>query len=100
VECHPEFFLPPELEHLRADAEYASQNHDYREHLNADASHTRLVSDGIVDAFTLAGTATRSREKIEAKHAVGARHILLLPSGHNRRRAMERFVEVAFPRFL
>lgn len=99
VQYHPEFFLPPDLEHLRAEAEYVSQNYDYREHLNADASHTRFVTDGIVDAFTLAGTATRSGEKIEAMHAVGARHILLHPSGHDRRGTMERFVEAVFPRF-
>jgi 5,10-methylenetetrahydromethanopterin reductase len=94
---HPEFFLPPELEYLREDAERVARHYDIRHHTAPDAPHTRLVTDALVDAFTLAGTPEQCRQKLQAMEAAGATRVALFPSGKNRRGAVELFAQALLP---
>lgn len=98
AEFHPEFFLPPELEHLRGDAEQVARHYDVRRHVDPEAPHNRLVTDELVDALTLAGTPERCAEKIEAMREAGAGRVALFPAGTERRRALELFVQSVLPR--
>jgi len=98
AEFHPEFFLPPELEHLRRDAEQVARHYDVRRHVDPEAPHNRLVTDELVDALTLAGTPERCAEKIEAMREAGAGRVALFPAGTERRRALELFVQSVLPR--
>ena len=98
AEFHPEFFLPPELEHLRHDAEQVARHYDVHRHVDPEAPHNRLVTDELVDALTLAGTPERCAEKIAAMRDAGAARVALFPAGAERRRALELFVETVMPR--
>jgi 5,10-methylenetetrahydromethanopterin reductase len=92
AEFHPEFFLPPELEHLRRDAEVVARAYDVQRHVDPHAPHNRLVTDQLVDALTLVGTPERVGEQIDGMREAGARRVALYPAGLERRRAVERFV--------
>jgi 5,10-methylenetetrahydromethanopterin reductase len=92
AEFHPEFFLPPELEHLRRDAEAVARHYDVHRHVDPDAPHNRLVTDELVDALTLAGTPERCAEKIAAMRDAGATRVAPFPAGTQRRRALELFL--------
>jgi 5,10-methylenetetrahydromethanopterin reductase len=98
AEFHPEFFLPPELAHLRRDAEHVARHYDVQRHIDPEAPHNRLVTDELVDALTLAGTPERCAEKIEAMREAGAARVALFPAGAERRHALELFVERVMPR--
>jgi alkanesulfonate monooxygenase SsuD/methylene tetrahydromethanopterin reductase-like flavin-dependent oxidoreductase (luciferase family) len=98
AEFHPEFFLPPELEHLRRDAEEVARHYDVHRHVDPEAPHNRLVTDELVDALTLAGTPERCAQKIAAMREAGAARVALFPAGSERRRALELFVETVLPR--
>ena len=98
AEFHPEFFLPPELAHLRRDAEQVARHYDVQRHIDPDAPHNRLVTDELVDALTLAGTPERCARKIEAMREAGAARVALFPAGSERRRALEVFVQGVRPR--
>jgi len=98
AEFHPEFFLPPELEHLRADAERVARAYDVKRHVDPDAPHNRLVTDELVDALALAGTPERCAQKLEAMREAGAARVALFPAGTERRQALERFVHAVLPR--
>jgi alkanesulfonate monooxygenase SsuD/methylene tetrahydromethanopterin reductase-like flavin-dependent oxidoreductase (luciferase family) len=100
AEFHPEFFLPPELEHLRRDAEVVARAYDVQRHVDPHAPHNRLVTDALVDALTLVGTPERVREQITAMRDAGARRVALYPAGVERRRAVERFVADVMPRIV
>ena len=96
---HPDFFFPPELEHLRRDAERVAQHYDYREHMAPDSPHATLVTDPLVDAYALAGDAERCRARLAALEDVGVTRVALFPTGRDRRATMERFVcTVTLPR--
>jgi 5,10-methylenetetrahydromethanopterin reductase len=99
AQYHPDFFFPPELEHLRAEAVAIAQHYNYQEHLSADAAHGRLVTDRIVDAYTLAGTSEQCATKLEAMRKAGAEHVVLFPSGHDRLGAMRRFTSTVMDKF-
>lgn len=98
AEFHPEFFLPPELEHLRADAQRVARAYDVQRHVDPGAPHNRLVTDALVDALTLVGTAERCAQQIAAMREAGATRIALFPAGSERRRALERFVQEVLPK--
>lgn len=95
---YPDFFFPPDLEHLRGEAESIATHYDYRQHLDADASHARFVTDRIVDAYTLAGTEEDCVRKIGDMRAAGANHLVMFPSGHDRLGAMRRFTDTVMNR--
>jgi len=98
AEFHPEFFLPPELEHLRRDAEAVARAYDVQRHVDPHAPHNRLVTDALVDALTLVGTPARVLQQLTAMREAGARRVALYPAGVQRRQAVERFVEAVMPR--
>jgi len=98
AEYHPDFFLPPELESLRADTLRVARHYDVQRHVDPDAPHNRLVTDALVDAFTLAGTPDRCAGKIQAMQTAGARRVALFPAGRDRRGATEIFVQTVLPR--
>ena len=98
ADFHPEFFLPPELEHLRADAQRVAQHYDVSRHVDPEAPHNRLVTDQLVDALALAGSPERCAERIEAMREAGARRICLFPAGSDRRETFETFVRDVRPR--
>jgi 5,10-methylenetetrahydromethanopterin reductase len=98
AEFHPEFFLPPELEHLRPDAEQVARHYDVKRHVDPEAPHNRLVTDELVQALTLVGTAERCAQQIAAMREAGAARVALFPAGSERRRALERFVQGVLPR--
>jgi alkanesulfonate monooxygenase SsuD/methylene tetrahydromethanopterin reductase-like flavin-dependent oxidoreductase (luciferase family) len=98
AEFHPEYFLPPELEHLRGDAEVVARAYDVQRHVDPYAPHNRLVTDGLVDALTLVGSPARVTEQMAAMREAGARRVALYPAGTERRRAVERFVDAVMPR--
>jgi 5,10-methylenetetrahydromethanopterin reductase len=97
AEFHPEFFLPPELEHLRRDAETVARAYDVQRHVDPHAPHNRLVTDGLVDALTLVGTPERVGEQIAAMREAGASRLALYPARVERRRALELFVTSVMP---
>ena len=97
AEFHPEFFLPPELEHLRHDAEQVARHYDVKRHVDPEAPHNRLVTDALVDALTLVGTAERCARQLAAMREAGAVRVALFPAGSERRRALERFVQAVLP---
>ncbi len=94
---HPAFFVPEELEHLRADAEQVARHYDVHRHSDPDAPHTALVTDALVDALTLAGTPEQCLAKVRAMEEAGAKRVALFPSGTDRRGAVELFVESVLP---
>ena len=98
AEFHPEFFLPPELEHLRADAQRVARAYDVRRHIDPEAPHNRLVTDALVDALALVGSAERCALQLDAMREAGAARVALFPAGSERKRALERFVESVLPR--
>ena len=98
AEFHPEFFLPPELAHLRRDAERVARAYDVQRHVDPEAPHNRLVTDQLAQALTLVGTAERCARQIAAMREAGAARIALFPAGSERRRALERFVAAVLPR--
>lgn len=98
AEYHPEFFLPPELESLRADTLRVAKHYDVQRHVDPEAPHNRLVTDALVDAFTLAGTPDQCFSKIRAMQKAGARRVALFPAGRDRRGATELFVRAVLPR--
>jgi alkanesulfonate monooxygenase SsuD/methylene tetrahydromethanopterin reductase-like flavin-dependent oxidoreductase (luciferase family) len=98
AEFHPQFFLPPELEHLRRDAEAVARHYDVHRHVDPDAPHNRLVSDALVDAMTLVGSPPRVAEQLRAIREAGAMRATLFPAGTERRRTLERFVQDVLPR--
>jgi 5,10-methylenetetrahydromethanopterin reductase len=100
AQYHPDFFFPADLEHLRAEAENVARHYDYKDHMNPDAPHTRFVTDAIADAYTLAGTPDTCAAKLEAMAKVGVRRVALLPTGRDRRGAMDLFVTSVLPSFL
>ena len=52
---YPEHF-PPELEHLRGEVDALAKGYNYNQHLKSHVSHTKLVSDALMDVAGLAGT--------------------------------------------
>jgi 5,10-methylenetetrahydromethanopterin reductase len=99
AQYHPDFFFPPALEHLRPEAEAIARNYNYQEHLSADATHIKFVTDRIVDAYTLAGTPDGCEQKINVMRKAGANHIVVFPTGHDRLGAVRRFASTVMPRF-
>ena len=99
AEFHPEFFLPPELEHLRRDAETVARHYDVHRHVDPEAPHNRLVSDALVDAMTLVGSPVRVAEQLRAMGEAGAERVALFPAGAERRRTLQRFVQDVLPPF-
>jgi len=99
AEYHSDFFLPPELESLRADALRVAQHYDVQRHVDPEAPHNSLVTDALVDAFTLAGSPDQCVSKIQAMQKAGARRVALFPAGRDRRGATELFVRAVLPRF-
>ena len=99
AQYHPDFFFPSGLEHLRAEAETVARHYDYRQHMSPDASHTRFVTDAIVDAYTLAGTPDTCAAKLTAMASEGVRRVALFPTGRDRQGAMEAFVTSVLPHF-
>lgn len=95
---HPEFFLPRELEYLRPQAELVAKHYDVNRHSDPYAPHTDLVTDALVDAFTLAGTPERCLHKIRAMEDAGVKRVALFPAGKDRRGAVELFVQAVLPR--
>ena len=98
AEYHPEFFLPPELESLRADTLRVARHYDVQRHVDPEAPHNRLVTDALVDAFTLAGTPNQCLSKLRAMQKAGAMRVALFPAGRDRRGAMRIFVRAVLPR--
>jgi 5,10-methylenetetrahydromethanopterin reductase len=98
AEFHPQFFLPPELEHLRRDAEAVARHYDVHRHVDPDAPHNTLVSDALVNAMTLVGSPPRVAEQLRTMREVGAMRVALFPAGTERRRTLERFVQDVLPR--
>ena len=97
AEYHSDFFLPPELEFLRADALRVARHYDVQRHVDPEAPHNSLVTDVLVDAFTLAGTPDQCLSKILAMRKAGAGRVALFPAGRDRRGAMELFVRAVLP---
>ena len=98
AEFHPQFFLPPELEDLRRDAEAVARAYDVQRHVDPAAPHNRLVTDELVDALTLAGSPARVAERLSEMCEAGADRVALFPAGIHRRVALERFIDTVLPR--
>ena len=95
---HPSFF-PEELEELRVEAETVAQQYNVFQHSRPgeEVPHNRLVTDPLIDAFAMAGTAAQCAAKLRLMEEVGATHIALGARGDDQRGGLERFVGQVLP---
>ena len=96
---HPEFCFPADLNHLRSDAERVAKQYDYRKHLNADAGHDDLITDGLIEIYTVTGNSEACAARLKAMRDVGAKHVSLFPSGHDRFGTIRKFAKTIAPAF-
>jgi 5,10-methylenetetrahydromethanopterin reductase len=92
--------FPPELEHLRGEVDALARGYNYDEHLKSHVSHTRLVSDALMDAAGLAGTPQDVLPRFRAlwQETVGLNaSFFLRPDGRGKQRSFELFVREVWP---
>ena len=75
---HPSFF-PEELQGLRVEAEMVAQQYNVFQHSSPgeEVPHNRLVTDPLIEAFAMAGTAEQCAAKLRLIEEAGATHIAL-----------------------
>ena len=97
--AHP---VPDDLRALLPAARRLREHYDYRFHFKPDAPHNELVTDDLLDAFTVAGTTAQCAEKVERITAFldrrGAGRIVFQPGGGRREESIERLVREVLPR--
>jgi 5,10-methylenetetrahydromethanopterin reductase len=95
---HPSFF-PEELEDLRVEAEKVAQQYNVFQHSRPgeEVPHNRMVTDSLIDAFAMAGTAEQCAAKLQRMEEIGATHIALGARGDDQRGGLERFVDQVLP---
>ena len=96
---HP---VPGDLRSLLPSAHRLLERYDYRFHFNPDAPHNELVTDELLDAFTVAGTAAECAERVERIGAFleerGAGRIVFQPGGGRREESIERLIREVLPK--
>jgi len=96
---------PQGLEELREDAKKVADTYDYMHHMKSNVPHSRLVTDAMVEEFSIAGTPEEVLPKLKAlwdeatsleeagfDFSFGA-----IPAGPGRRRNLELFVREILP---
>lgn len=97
VRYYPDF-LPTELEHLRSDAERVAEAYDVHSHTTATGvKHNELVTDALLDAYTIAGSAEQCVDRIRRMEGSGVDRIALYPVGERRHEALSRFGRQVLP---
>jgi alkanesulfonate monooxygenase SsuD/methylene tetrahydromethanopterin reductase-like flavin-dependent oxidoreductase (luciferase family) len=56
-----------------------------------------MVTDSLIDAFAMAGTAEQCAAKLQRMEEIGATHIALGARGDDQRGGLERFVNQVLP---
>ncbi len=95
----PEGF-PPELEHLRGDAQRAAEAYDYSGHLKSHLPHTQVVSDELVEGVGVAGTPAEVLPTFRElwEEVAGLNFTFFLrPDGLGKKRTFELFVREVLP---
>jgi 5,10-methylenetetrahydromethanopterin reductase len=96
LEWHADF-IGSELEHLREDARRLAQDYDFRQHMNPNAPHNRLVTDGLIDAMVCAGTPAACLERMRALERCGVTSVAFFPSGSRRYESIETLARAVAP---
>lgn len=90
--------LPEELAHLRSDAKRVSDIYDVNLHARSEQTdQNRAVSDGLVDAYALAGTPPVCEDRVVAMRDAGADTIGMYLVGAEPLAMMHRFVDEVLP---
>jgi len=92
---------PPELEHLKAEAEKMAETYDYKFHLKSHTPHAQTVSDAFLETFGLTGTPEDVLPKFQAlwREVEGLNFTFYLrPDGRGRKRSLELFVREVLPK--
>jgi len=76
--------LPPSLEPFREEMTRSAETYDYTEHLSTTAVHSEGVSDDLVRALAVVGTAEECRARLHALSAAGVQRFIFPLAGRNR----------------
>ena len=76
--------LPPSLERFRAEIERSAQAYDYSEHLSTRADHSELVSDDLVRALGVVGSAQECATRLRDLRACGVDTFIFPLAGRGR----------------
>lgn len=76
--------LPPSLEQFRGEMTRSAEAYDYTEHLSTTAGHSATVSDELVRALAVVGTAEECRSRLSELKAAGVDRFILPLAGRNR----------------
>ena len=96
---------PKGLEELREDAKKVADAYDYMHHMKSEVPHSRLVTDAMVEEFSIAGTPEDVLPKVKAlwDEAASLEEAGIdftfgaIPAGPGRRRNLELFVSEILP---
>ena len=76
--------LPKSLEPFRDEMARSAETYDYSEHLSTAADHSASVSDELVRALAVVGTAEECRARLSELKAVGVDRFIFPLAGRNR----------------
>jgi 5,10-methylenetetrahydromethanopterin reductase len=96
------FSIPEALEHLVPDARLLRDRYDYRYHFKLDAPHNELVTEELLDVFTVSGSPSQCAAKLAPIFAFlrehGAGRVVFQPGGGLREKSIELLVTDILPR--
>ena len=96
------FSIPDTLQHLVADAQVLRERYDYTFHFKPDAPHNQLVTEQLLDVFTVAGSTAQCAAKLRPIFAFleeqGAGRVVFQPGGGLREKSIELLVQDILPR--
>ncbi len=101
---HPEAW-PAELEHLRGEALTVAEAYNYKHHMRSHTPNAQTVTDGLVEAFGIAGTPAEVLPKFKAMWQEGQQQeatgldfsFSFNPVGKGQKRSFELFVREILP---
>lgn len=76
--------LPPSLERFRGEIEQSAEVYDYSKHLSPDASHSAAVSDELVRALAVVGSADECARRLLELRAAGVDTFIFPIAGRGR----------------
>jgi alkanesulfonate monooxygenase SsuD/methylene tetrahydromethanopterin reductase-like flavin-dependent oxidoreductase (luciferase family) len=76
--------LPESLQPFRAELARSEQTYDYSEHLSPHAGHSEAVSDELVQALAVVGTADECRSRLRELKAAGVDTFIFPLAGRGR----------------
>lgn len=96
------YSVPASLERLLPDAQRLLERYDYRFHFKPDAPHNALVTEELLDVFTVAGSPPQCVAKLRPIFAFlaqqGIGRVVFQPGGGLREKSIELLVREMLPR--